>query len=100
MKVEVLFFIFLTIEQATKDGYYLHAGAKMIADLQSHARKSCGFATIHNLNIMSNDDRMESFFLSETLKYLFLLFDEGMRVCLKFVIAHPAHNFPCTQIIY
>lgn len=52
----------------------------MISDLQKYARKQCGFATIHNLNIMSNDDRMESFFLSETLKYLYLLFDEGPLV--------------------
>ena len=34
---------------------------------------SCGYATVHNVLDMSLEDRMESFFLSETCKYLFLV---------------------------
>ena len=60
----------------------------MIADLQRFARVRCGFASIANIHTKTHIDRMErcresalraylqdSFFLSETLKYLFLLFD-------------------------
>ncbi len=33
----------------------------------------CGYATIHNVEDMTLEDRMESFFLSETCKYLYLV---------------------------
>jgi len=33
----------------------------------------CGYATIHNVQDKSLEDRMESFFLSETCKYLYLV---------------------------
>lgn len=36
----------------------------------------CGYSTIHNVLDKSHEDRMESFFLSETCKYLYLLFDK------------------------
>lgn len=35
----------------------------------------CGFATIKDLRDHKLDNRMESFFLAETVKYLYLLFD-------------------------
>ncbi|KAK9461097.1 glycoside hydrolase [Lipomyces oligophaga] len=61
--------------QATKDPFYLHVGAQILADLQARARSPCGFAVIHDVLTGDLDDRMESFFLTETLKYLYLLFD-------------------------
>jgi len=33
----------------------------------------CGFATVHDVRDKTLEDRMESFFLSETCKYLFLV---------------------------
>ena len=33
----------------------------------------CGYATVHNIFDKTLEDRMESFFLSETCKYLFLV---------------------------
>lgn len=40
-------------------------------------------------------DKMESFFLGETLKYLYLLFDEGDKVPLdKYVLNTEAHPLP------
>lgn len=33
----------------------------------------CGFATVHDVIDKSLEDRMESFFLSETMKYLYLV---------------------------
>ncbi|KAA3672432.1 ER degradation enhancer, mannosidase alpha-like 1 [Paragonimus westermani] len=61
----------------------------------------CGFATIHNVLDMSHEDRMESFFLSETLKYLYLLFDDSNPVNLNeedYVFSTQAHLFPIQRI--
>ncbi|VDL79262.1 unnamed protein product [Nippostrongylus brasiliensis] len=43
--------------------------------IEHSAKTSCGYATINNVNDHSIEDRMESFFLAETTKYLFLIFD-------------------------
>ncbi|ETE60838.1 ER degradation-enhancing alpha-mannosidase-like 1, partial [Ophiophagus hannah] len=44
--------------------------------LEKYTKAKCGYATLHHVIEKSKEDRMESFFLSETCKYLFLLFDE------------------------
>ncbi|KAI8920156.1 glycoside hydrolase family 47 protein [Powellomyces hirtus] len=62
--------------QATGDHYYLEVGERILNDLEKMARVPCGFATLSDVVQGKHDDRMESFFLSETLKYLYLLFDE------------------------
>jgi len=61
--------------QATKHPFYLHVGSDILSSLEAHTKAECGYATIHNIYDKSLEDRMESFFLSETCKYLFLLFD-------------------------
>eukprot|EP00794_Sanderia_malayensis_P005986 gene5986-6682_t len=61
--------------QATKHPFYLHVGSEVMKSLDAHTRAKCGYATVHNVHDKSLEDRMESFFLSETCKYLFLLFD-------------------------
>ena len=38
----------------------------------------CGYATLHDVLDKSHEDRMESFFLSETCKYLYLVRREGV----------------------
>ncbi|KAI9096525.1 glycoside hydrolase [Phlyctochytrium arcticum] len=63
--------------QATKDPYYLYVGEQMLHDIDALTRTPCGFAALSNVEMGYKEDRMESFFLSETLKYLYLLFDEG-----------------------
>ncbi|CAH8544777.1 unnamed protein product [Schistosoma mattheei] len=40
-------------------------------------RTPCGFATVSDVTKHTLEDRMESFFLAETTKYLYLLFDEN-----------------------
>lgn len=59
--------------QATRHPFYLRAGAEMISAIEKHARVACGYATIHDVRDKSLEDRMESFFLSETAKYLYLV---------------------------
>lgn len=69
--IESTFFLY----QATKDPFYLDVGVQIFEDLQ-RAKVPCGLATIANVVDTQLEDRMESFVLSETLKYLYLLFDE------------------------
>ncbi|XP_040214573.1 ER degradation-enhancing alpha-mannosidase-like protein 1 [Rana temporaria] len=66
--------------QATKNPFYLHVGMDILLSLEKHAKAQCGYATLHHVVDKSQEDRMESFFLSETCKYLFLLFDEDNPV--------------------
>lgn len=61
--------------QATKNPFYLHVGRDILYSLNNHTRAECGYATVHDVMDMSLEDRQESFFLSETVKYLYLLFD-------------------------
>ncbi|KAI5723370.1 hypothetical protein M8J76_005139 [Diaphorina citri] len=61
--------------RATGDPYLLDVGVDMLRSIQHSAKTPCGYATIKNVVDHSQEDRMESFFLSETTKYLYLLFD-------------------------
>ncbi|XP_055709600.1 ER degradation-enhancing alpha-mannosidase-like protein 2 [Phlebotomus papatasi] len=61
--------------RATGDPFLLQVGEDMLRSIQHSARTSCGYATIKNVRDHRKEDRMESFFLAETTKYLYLLFD-------------------------
>ncbi|KAJ2964284.1 hypothetical protein NQZ79_g763 [Umbelopsis isabellina] len=61
--------------RATKDPFYLKVGEMILNDINERARLRCGFATISDVRTGELQDRMESFVLSETFKYLYLLFD-------------------------
>lgn len=62
--------------RATKDPFYLDIGERILNDLIYRSRVDCGLTGVKDLKSNARDDRMESFALSETLKYLYLLFDE------------------------
>lgn len=61
--------------RATKDPYLIQVGVDILRSLQHSARTACGYATINDVRDHRKADRMESFFLAETTKYLYLLFD-------------------------
>lgn len=61
--------------RATSDPYLLEVGEDMLRSIQYSAKTTCGYATIKNVRDHRKEDRMESFFLAETTKYLYLLFD-------------------------
>ena len=63
--------------QATRDTFYLDVGKEVLTDLIARSKVKCGLATLADVETDELDDRMESFVLSETLKYLYLLFDEA-----------------------
>jgi hypothetical protein len=60
---------------ATKDPWYLHAGEMALRDIKRRCWTKCGWAGLQDVRTGELNDRMESFFLGETAKYLFLLFD-------------------------
>jgi ER degradation enhancer, mannosidase alpha-like 2 len=61
--------------RATGDPYLLEVGEDMLRSIEYSAKTTCGYATIKNVRDHRKEDRMESFFLAETTKYLYLLFD-------------------------
>ncbi|XP_048497511.1 alpha-mannosidase I MNS4 isoform X2 [Beta vulgaris subsp. vulgaris] len=54
---------------------YLDVGRDIVSSLQYGARCPCGYCHITDVEDHKQEDHMESFFLSETVKYLWLLFD-------------------------
>uniref|UniRef100_A0A0A9Y2A8 alpha-1,2-Mannosidase n=1 Tax=Lygus hesperus TaxID=30085 RepID=A0A0A9Y2A8_LYGHE len=85
--------------KATGDHYYLHVGKKILKGLQTHARVPCGYAAVGDIRTGHLDDRMDSFVLAETLKYLFLLFADPSDLVVdldKFLFTTEAHLLPLT----
>ncbi|CAD5218218.1 unnamed protein product [Bursaphelenchus okinawaensis] len=82
---------------ATKSPFYQHVGMEVMDSLNRHTRVICGFATVHDVMDKSLEDRMESFFLSETCKYLYLLFDEQNplnKQSERLIFSTEGHVFP------
>jgi hypothetical protein len=66
--------------QATRDHKYLKIGRKLLQDIQSVSKVPCGYAAVGDIHTLQVEDRMDSYFLSETVKYLYLLFSEDPDV--------------------
>ncbi|KAL2271021.1 hypothetical protein VTJ83DRAFT_392 [Remersonia thermophila] len=62
--------------RATKDPWYLYVGEMVLRDISRRCRTRCGWAGLQNVLDGQKSDRMESFFLGETTKYMYLLFDD------------------------
>ncbi|CAD6578964.1 MAG: alpha mannosidase-like protein [Alectoria sarmentosa] len=62
--------------RVTRDPWYLHVGEMTLRDIKRRCWTKCGWAGLQDVRNGDLNDRMESFFLGETTKYLFLLFDE------------------------
>ncbi|KAI8615602.1 glycoside hydrolase [Chytriomyces sp. MP71] len=91
--IESTYFLYM----ATKNPYYLEVGAVILEDLERQTKTSCGFGSMQSVASNVLEERMESFFLSETLKYLYLLFDEENvfnRLHSNFVFTTEGHVLP------
>lgn len=91
--------------RTTRDRSWLVAGEEFLASFRQ-TRTGCGFAAVAKLQSTELLDSMPSFFLSETLKYLYLLFDEDNfmhdRAFIFSTEAHPfdlRQNFPALPVI-
>ena len=60
--------------RATKDPWLLSLGEDILTSIETVTKTECGYATVKNVKDHTLDNRMESFFLAETIKYLYLLF--------------------------
>lgn len=84
------------LHRATRDPFYVQVGEAIINDLQTINRAKCGYAGIQDIRTGELQNRMETFFLSETTKYLYLLFSPDHMLnneFSNFVFSTEAHPF-------
>ena len=79
----------------TGDPMYRDWGWEYFEALEKYSKVEHGYTTVHNVDspYPLNGDNMESFFLAETLKYLYLLFggDKENNLLEKYVLNTEAH---------
>ena len=77
----------------TNDSHYLDMGHTFFDSLVKYCRTDSGYAALGNVETKEKKDEMESYFLAETLKYLYLLFAPQATLDLSQVVfnteAHP-----------
>lgn len=72
---------FYYLNKLTGDPIYREWGWEVFQSIEKYCRTKYGYASLNDVNRPgSNDDRMESFFMAETLKYLYLLFDPDSEI--------------------
>jgi mannosidase alpha-like ER degradation enhancer 2 len=81
------------LHRATHDDRYLMMGKTFFDSLVAHCRTEAGYTTLKSVVTMEKSDLMPSYFLAETLKYLYLLFAPDAALDLDKVVfnteAHP-----------
>jgi hypothetical protein len=85
---------------ATEDNTWLSAGIQFLDTIENYMQAPCGYAGVEYRNgSMTVIDEMPSFFLSETLKYLYLLFDRENFINKRpYIFSTEAHPFDSVQI--
>jgi mannosidase alpha-like ER degradation enhancer 2 len=87
--IESAYYLF----RLTGEERYRDMGRMMVDSLLHYTRSEVGFAALRNVETKQQRDRMESFFLAETLKYAFLLFAPPQTLDFDAVVfnteAHP-----------
>ncbi len=76
----------------THDPRYLEMGRTFLTGLQDHCRTEDGYTVLRDVVTKEKGDLMPSYFLAETLKYLYLIFaPEGTLDLRKVVLNTEAH---------
>lgn len=93
--VESLYYMYL----ATQDPKYKMWGWKIFQSFEMYSKVTAGYANVGDVNDKETTphlDKMESFFLAETLKYLYLLFEDRPSILPfdRFVFNTEAHPLP------
>jgi mannosidase alpha-like ER degradation enhancer 2 len=87
--IESAYYLYKT----TGDTVYQRMGVQFFQSLKKYCRTESGYAELANVITKEQSDMMESFFLAETLKYLYLLFAPPQTLDLGSVVfnteAHP-----------
>jgi alpha-mannosidase len=76
--IESTYYLF----RATRDPMYLQIGERIVHLLKKKFMAPCGFSGIQDIRTGERQDRMETFVMGETLKYLYLLFDTNDEIFL------------------
>lgn len=90
---------FYYLSVLTGDPIYREWGWEVFQSIEKYCKTKYGYGSLKNVNQPGSvDDRMESFFLAETMKYLYLLFDPDSEIDIlnKHVFnteAHPLQIF-------
>mmetsp|Transcript_38249 Transcript_38249/g.58081 ORF Transcript_38249/g.58081 Transcript_38249/m.58081 type:complete len:302 (-) Transcript_38249:229-1134(-) len=89
------------LHHLTKDPIYREWGWEIFQSIECFCRTDAAYGSLADVNLPGDgpEDRMESFFLAETLKYFYLLFnpDNELDLLNKHVFnteAHPIRTFP------
>ena len=94
-----------------------HYGLKMLHSLESNCKVRCGYASIKNVSREASmadsgilvgatfhmHDHMPSFFLAETLKYLYLLFESDKKHWIdtgNFIFTTEGHILPINDTLW
>uniref|UniRef100_A0A8C9XBS1 alpha-1,2-Mannosidase n=1 Tax=Sander lucioperca TaxID=283035 RepID=A0A8C9XBS1_SANLU len=96
--------------KATADPYYLRVGQSIVEKLNAYARVPCGFAAVQDVRtgtygsvdeitvvMEAQHISMDSFFLAEMFKYLYLLFSEKSQLPIDiddYIFTTEAHLLP------
>ncbi|XP_010532268.1 PREDICTED: alpha-mannosidase I MNS5 isoform X2 [Tarenaya hassleriana] len=77
--------------QATKDPWYIEVGELIVKSLNLYTKVEGGFASVKDVTTMQLEDHQHSFFLAETCKYLYLLFDDSFMAKKNYVFTTEGH---------
>lgn len=72
-------------------------GKKVLKAIQKYAKVPCGYAAVNDIRTGKHEDRMDSYLLSETIKYLYLLFADPSDLIINiddFIFTTEAHLLP------
>lgn len=76
LRPELIESLMYVLRATHRDHAFYQMAVDYLESIERIARLDCGFATVKDLKDHRLDNRMESFFLAETLKYLYLIFDD------------------------
>lgn len=96
--IESTYFLY----KSTGDPHYLEVGKKVMNAIDNFSRTPCGWAAVKDVRTGSQEDRMDSFVLAETFKYLYLLFADESDLFINldnFIFTTEAHLFPLSLAV-
>ncbi|XP_069335707.1 mannosyl-oligosaccharide 1,2-alpha-mannosidase IC isoform X1 [Eulemur rufifrons] len=91
---------YMYLWRQTHDPIYREWGWEVVMALEKHCRTEAGFSGIQDVynSTPNHDNKQQSFFLAETLKYLYLLFSEDDVLSLEdWVFNTEAHPLPVSH---
>eukprot|EP01060_Flectonema_neradi_P030231 TRINITY_DN434_c0_g1_i1.p1 TRINITY_DN434_c0_g1~~TRINITY_DN434_c0_g1_i1.p1 ORF type:complete len:511 (+),score=69.91 TRINITY_DN434_c0_g1_i1:227-1759(+) len=87
---------FFILYRITSNQKYRDWSWELLKSIEAHCRTEFGYTGLTNVDFTSQtpDDVMQSFFLAETLKYLYLIFSDSSLIPLdEYIFSTEAHPF-------